>query len=281
VVVPVVNGKVTFYNHSGSVDLLADVAGYYTTDPAGSTYRPTGPTRLMDTRTGLGIRKGKVGPAGTVTLQIAGKNGIPSAGVTAVVLNVTATGSTAGGFVSVYPDGTARPTASNLNFTAGQTIPNLVVVPVVNGKVTFYNHSGSVDLLADVAGYYTTAPGGSTYQPAGPTRLMDTRTGLGVRKGKVGPDGTVTLQITGGNGVPAAGVTAVVLNVTATAPTAGGFVSVYPDGTARPNASNLNFTAGQTIPNLVVVPVVNGKVSFYNRSGSVDLLADLAGYYTS
>jgi hypothetical protein len=38
---------------------------------------------------------------------------------------------------------------------AKQTRPNLVVVPVVNGKVAFYNNAGSVDLVADVAGYYT------------------------------------------------------------------------------------------------------------------------------
>ncbi|MFF7181874.1 hypothetical protein [Streptomyces sp. NPDC008121] len=281
VVVPVVNGRVSFYNRAGSVDLLADVAGYYTTDGTGSTYRPVTPTRLMDTRAGLGVPKARIGPAGTVTLQVAGISGIPAAGVTAVVLNVTATGPTATSFVSVYPNGTARTSASNLNFTAGKTIPNLVVVPVVNGKVSFYNHSGSVDLLADVAGYYTTDGTGSTYKAVTPTRLMDTRAGLGVPAAKVGPGGTVSLQVAGKPGIPAAGVTAVVLNVTATGPTSASFVSVYPDGTTRTSASNLNFTAGQTIPNLVVVPVVNGKVAFYNRAGSVDLLADVAGYYTS
>ncbi|MFJ7591841.1 hypothetical protein ACIQZO_31635, partial [Streptomyces sp. NPDC097617] len=244
------------------------------------TYKPITPTRLMDTREGLGVPKAKVGEAGTVTLQVAGTAGIPATGVTAVVLNVTATGPTTGSFVSVYPNGTARTSASNLNFTAGQTIPNLVVVPVVNGKVSFYNHAGSVDLIADVAGFYTTDGSGSSYKPITPTRLMDTREGLGVPKAKVGEAGTVTLQVAGTAGIPA-GATAVVLNVTATEPTAGSFVSVYPNGTTRTSASNLNFTAGQTIPNLVVVPVVNGKVSFYNHAGSVDLIADVAGFYTT
>ncbi|MFI1811596.1 hypothetical protein ACH414_14870 [Streptomyces sp. NPDC020422] len=250
-------------------------------DPAHGWFKPVTPTRLMDTRCGLGVRQGKVGPGGVVTLQVTGGAGIPTTGVTAVVLNITATAPTSGSFVSVHPDGTTRTSASNLNFTAGQTIPNLVVVPVVNGKVNFYNRAGSVDLLADVAGYFTKRVTGATYKPLSPTRLMDTRSGLGVAQGKVGPGGTVTLPVEGIAGVPAAGVRAVVLNVTATAPTAGGFVSVHPDGTTRTSASNLNFTAGQTIPNLVVVPVVNGKVSFYNKAGSVDLLADVAGYYTS
>ncbi|WP_051833346.1 hypothetical protein [Streptomyces katrae] len=244
------------------------------------TYKPITPTRLMDTRSGLGVPKGKVGQGGTATLQVTGAAGIPAAGVTAVVLNVTATDPTTDSYVSVYPDGTTRTSASNLNFTAGQTIPNLVVVPVVNGKVSFYNNAGSVDLIADVAGYYTTDGTGSTYKPITPTRLMDTRSGLGVPKAKVGQGGTVTLQGTGNAGIPATGVTALVLNVTATEPTTGSYVSVYPNGTTRTSASNLNFTAGQTIPNLVIVPVVNGKVSFYNNAGSVDLIADVAGYYT-
>ncbi|MFJ9741435.1 hypothetical protein [Streptomyces sp. NPDC101166] len=283
VVVPVgADGKVTFYNRAGSVDLLADVAGYYVTDGSGATYRPVTPDRLMDTRSGLGVRKGKVGPDASVTLQVPGKGGIPATGVTAVVLNVTATAPTAGSFVSVYPSGTTRTSASNLNFTAGQTIPNLVVVPVgADGKVTFYNRAGSVDLLADVAGYFTTDGTGSAYRPMAPARLMDTRAGLGVPKAKVGAGQTVTLQVTGVGGIPATGVTAVVLNVTAVAPTTGSFVSVHPDGATRTSASNLNFTAGTTIPNLVVVPVLNGKVSFYNHAGSVDLLADVAGYYAS
>ncbi|MEU6755875.1 hypothetical protein, partial [Streptomyces sp. NPDC046685] len=76
-------------------------------------------------------------------------------GVKAVVLNVTATNPTQSSFVSVYPSGTTRSSASNLNFTAGQTIPNLVIVPVVDGKVSFYNHAGTVDLIADITGYFT------------------------------------------------------------------------------------------------------------------------------
>ncbi|MFE1340690.1 hypothetical protein ACFW6K_23800, partial [Streptomyces sp. NPDC058733] len=199
---------------------------------------------------------------------------------TAVVLNVTATNPTSSSFVSVYPDGTTRTSASNLNFVAGQTIPNLVIVPVVNGKVSFYNHAGSVDLIADITGYFTSGTDGASHINLGPKRLMDTRNGTGVRQGPVGAQGVVTLPVAGVAGVPASGVTAVVLNVTATNPTSSSFVSVYPDGTTRTSASNLNFTSGLTIPNLVIVPVVNGKVSFYNHAGSVDLIADITGYFT-
>ncbi|MEV7278775.1 FlgD immunoglobulin-like domain containing protein [Streptomyces sp. NPDC093111] len=280
VVVPVKDGKVTFYNRGGTIDLLADVAGYYWQGQLGSLYEPVTPTRLMDTRSGLGVPKAKVAADQTVSLTVAGQGGVPAEGVTAVVLNVTATNATASTFVSVYPYGTTRTSASNLNVVAGQTVPNLVVVPVKDGKVTFYNRGGTIDLLADVAGYFTSGTTGSLYEPVTPARLMDTRNGTGVPKAKVAADQTVTLTVTGQGGVPAEGVTAVVLNVTATNATASTFVSVYPYGTTRTSASNLNVVAGQTVPNLVVVPVKDGKVTFYNRGGTIDLLADVAGYYS-
>ncbi|MFI8521368.1 hypothetical protein ACIGEZ_26630 [Streptomyces sp. NPDC085481] len=237
------------------------------------TYSPVTPARLLDTRSGLGAPKAKVGPGGTVRLKVAGQAGAPAEGLTAVVLNVTATNATKASFVSVYPYETQRTSASNLNFTAGRTAANLVTVPVVNGWVELYNKNGSVDLLADIAGYYTEGTAGSAYQPVTPTRLLDTRTGTGAPKAKVAAGGTVTLAVT------EPGVTAVAMNVTATNATAAGFVSVYPYGTARPDVSSLNFAAGQTVPNLVIVPVKDGKVTFYNRAGTVDLLADVAGYF--
>src|SRR5262249_14936391 len=160
----------------------------------------------------------------------------------------------------------------NLNFTAGQTIPNLVVARLgTNGSVTLYNGSGgTVKLMGNVAGYYLsgtpTAPG--TFQSLSPSCLLDTRTGTGAPKGAVGAGKSVALKVTGKGGVPASGVGAVVLNVTATAPTGPGFITVYPAGATLPAASNLNFTAGQTIPNLVVARLgTNGSVTLFNGSG--------------
>ncbi len=280
VTVPVVNGKVDFYNSAGSVHLLADVTGYFTSATTGSRFNPVGPERLMDTRDGTGGTTGPVTGGQTVSLQVTGgQTGIPADGVTAVVMNVTAVSPTTTGHLIVYPDGTAQPGTSSLNFPAGVTIPNLVTVPVVNGKVDFFNSAGSVNILADVTGYY--AADGSMFHSTGPTRIMDTRNGTGGVKGAVAGGKTIVLGVTGHGGVPAGGVTAVVMNVTAVSPTTTGHVIVYPDGSTRPNTSSLNFPAGQTIPNLVVVPVVNGKVDFYNSAGSVNLLADITGYYTS
>ena len=103
---------------------------------------------------------------------------------------------------------------------------------------------------------------------------------MGGTTGPVGADSTIVLSVLGVGGVPAAGVRTVILNVTAAGPTQDSFITVWPEGT-RPNASNLNTTAGQNIPNLVVAGVgADGKVRLFNKSGSVHLIADVMGYYS-
>ena len=118
---------------------------------------PLPPTRILDTRSGLGAPKARVGAGGVVKLQVAGVGGVPATGVTAVVMNVTVVSPTASSYLTVYPDGQSAPTVSNINVAAGQTLPNLVTVPVVNGKVDLRNNAGTVDLLADITGYYDDA----------------------------------------------------------------------------------------------------------------------------
>ncbi|MEU6479903.1 hypothetical protein ABZ858_24055 [Streptomyces sp. NPDC047017] len=279
VTVAVTNGTVDLRNSTGAVDVVADVAGYYTAaQNQGSLLTPIDPTRFLDTRSGTGAAKARVGAGGTVKLKVAGVHGVPATGVTAVVMNVTAVAPTSNGFVIAYPDGQAVPVVSNINYTAGDTLPNLVVVPVVNGSVVLRNSAGTVDLLADVTGYYSAT--GAAFTATEPVRLLDTRSGLGARAGAVGPGDVVSAQVTGVAGVPAEGVTAVVLNVTVTAPTADSFLTVHPHGRPRPGASNLNYTAGKTISNLVVVPVVDGRITFTNHTGGVQVIADLNGWFS-
>src|SRR4051794_34816927 len=79
---------------------------------AGVGYVPLAPSRLLDTRSGIGAPKGLVAAAGLVQLQVTGRGGVPASGVSAVVLNVTATQAAGAGFVTVYPTGASKPTAS-------------------------------------------------------------------------------------------------------------------------------------------------------------------------
>jgi hypothetical protein len=279
------DGEVDLYNNAGSVNLVADLQGYYTAN-GGSGLVTAGPTRLLDTRNGTGGFSKPVAAGKDIALQVTGLDGVPGTGVTAIVLNVTATGPTEGGYVTAYPDGQPRPAqGSNLNFTKGETIPNLVIAQVgSDGKVDLYNGSGgTVNLVADLQGYYT-ANGGSGLVTAGPARVLDTRNGTGGFSTPVASGQDIALQVTGLDGVPATGVTAVVLNLTATDPAEGGYVTAYPDGQPRPaQGSNVNFTKGETIPNLVIAQVgSDGKIDLYNGSGgTVNLVGDLFGYFTS
>jgi hypothetical protein len=141
--------------------------------------------------------------------------------------------------------------------------------------VTATNAIGTSPASAASATVTPMAPGGFTGQT--PTRVLDTRVGTGAPAAKLGAGRTLTLTIPG---LPA-GATAVALNVAVTGPTSASFLTVYPGGQPRPTlGSNLNYLAGQTIPNMVLVPVgPGGTVSFYNSAGTVHVIADLVGYY--
>ena len=247
----------------------------------GSRYHPLQPSRILDTRFGMG-GTGPLGSAATMNLQVTGAGGIPAAGVSAVVLNVTVTQPTAPSFLTAWPAGAPFPLAANLNFVAGQTVPNLVTVKVgAGGQVSLYNAAGATDIVVDVAGWYgeAGATAGSRFTSVVPSRVLDTRFGVGAPFA-LGAADSVDLQVTGMGGVPAAGVSAVILNVTVTQPTAPSFLTAWPTGSPFPLAANLNYVAGQTVPNLVVVKVGDGgKVSLYNAAGSTHVVADVAGWF--
>lgn len=247
-----------------------------------SRFVPVEPDRLFDTRTAE-APAGALTAGSTIDVEVTGEVGVPSTGVTAVVLNVTATQSQQAGFVTVFPKGSAQPSTSSLNVSGpNQTVPNLVVVPVGDdGEVSFYT-KGGLHLFADVAGYFVSAQSSTDgrFVPLSPDRVFDTREPA-APAGVVRADQTISVQIAGKQGVPATGAAAVVLNLTGVGVAGPGFVTAFPHGTDRPLASNVNLSgAGDIAPNLVMVPLgEDGKVDFYAKS-DVHLLADVFGYFT-
>ena len=270
-----------YSSQSGTYKLCARVTGQTCTNPPPATvsgYNPLDPVRLLDTRSGLGAAKAPVYGASSVSVQVAGRGGVPSSGVAAVVLNVTAVGPSAGGFVTAWPSGTTRPTASNLNYLAGRVIANQAIVrPGSDGKVTLYT-SATTHLLVDVLGYYPTA--GGKYVPASPTRIVDTRTGTGAAKATVAGGATLRFKVAGMAAVPST-AKAVALNVTTIGPAAAGYATVWPSGVSKPNASNVNFERAQNIAGFVVVKVgADGYVNFSPSAGA-NVAVDVAGYFPS
>jgi hypothetical protein len=301
------DNRVSFYNSSGNTDVIVDLEGYVAPAAAGTgLFNPLPPTRICDTRaegTGVaanqcnneGAGTGTLGPASSFNLQVTGQGSVPASGVAAVVLNVTVTNTTAPSFLTVWPKGATQPNASNLNWVAGETVPNRVIVPVgAGGQVSIYNSSGSTDVIVDVGGWFTdnsnAAATGDSYVALSPSRICDTRAagpgvaanqcnGEGAAAGTLGPAGSTVVQVTGLASVPANAV-AMVANVTVTGTTAPSFLTVWPDATARPNASDLNWVGGETVPNLVVVELgADGAVDAYNSAGSTDVIMDVEGYY--
>jgi hypothetical protein len=249
-------------------------------------FRAVRPSRIVDTRTGLGLPAGVVPAGASRTFQVTGRGGVPASGVGTVVLNVTAVQPSRAGYLTVYPAGRPRPATSNLNLTAGRTVPNLVHLAVGSGgKVSVYVANADVHVVVDVFGWTGNggaafAPGEGLFQPVAPFRALDTR-----RTTALGPGESRRLQVTGTGGtggVPAAGVSAVVVNLTVTRPTSPGYLTVYPGGQPLPSTSNLNFVAGETRANRVIVPVgADGTVAIYNPAGSSHVIVDVNGWYTA
>ncbi|MBM0237473.1 choice-of-anchor D domain-containing protein [Micromonospora sp. ATA32] len=219
------------------------------------TYYPVSPARLLDTRTGLGAPKAKIGAQRKVDLQVAGRGGVPASGVGSVVLNVTVTGPTAGSFLTLYPAGQSQPNASSINFPKSWLGSNNVTVKLgASGKVSVYNHSGSTDVVVDVVGFYAanntlaSRGMGGQYQWFKPFRLFDTRTdGGGPLPAGYYTQGWVDFGQYNSN------IRALVLNITAVSPTRGGFLSAWSGVGGVPTSSTVNYGAGKIVPNLAFV----------------------------
>ena len=289
------------------------VSGAGAPPAAASTFHPLSPTRILDTRSGLGIANGPVragdGSIDTSNddfrtdeelnheLVVTGRAGVPDQGVAAVLLNITAVDPSTDGFITVGPRPQGRgnlfddqnsygdwPNASNLNFSAGQTVPNLVLVRVgAGGRIRFHVHDATTHLLADIAGYFSYTDDGAGFTSVIPTRLFDSRQPT---EGALRSESRRQVQITGRAGIPD-NATSAVVNITAVSPTAEGFITAFPSGERVPNASNLNFRAGETRPNFAVVSLSNSgaidvqSVLPYDNDGTVDLIVDVFGYYSN
>lgn len=255
------------------------------TDAVADGYRPLpSPQRLVDTRQGEQTADGEFAAIGkraadsTLRVDVAGRAGLTDpAG--SVVVNLTVVEPAAPGFLTVWPCDQDRPTASNLNYVAGQVVAVAALSRVApNGQVCIYTLA-STHLVVDAAGEF---PTGSFEPLAAPERLADTREGERTIDGRFAGDGlrradrTYTVQVAGRGTVPP-DATSAVLNVTATTVGDAGFLTVYPCDSERPVASNVNYEPGLTTPNLVFSRLdPDGRVCVYSLR-AVDLVIDVAG----
>ena len=253
----------------------------------GTDYTAYGPTRLLDTRKGQNGTASQLANNGTIDLKVAGVGTIP-AGVTAVALNLTALDATGAGYIAIGLNG-SRGASSSLNYTSGGVYTNSVIAPVsTDGTVHLVNSatrtSTKLDLLADITGYFAPV-NTSGYSPITPTRVMDTRSGLGGSRGKLAAGKADVLKVAGSGSLPASGITAVSVNLTVTDTTGSGFVAAYPDGGAVPGTSNENWSGSTTKAIAAIVPVgSDGKIDLRNggvAGSAADVIVDVTGYFSA
>ncbi len=299
-------GDIEVYNFAGTADIIVDVSGYYGPNLSGNAgeYVPLTPARICDTRpSGNGVSlnqcdSGSNGPINQnsfLTVQIAGNGGVPSSGVSAVALNVTAIGPTTpgGGYLTIYPTGQTQPVVSNLNFTTGQTVPNRVIVKLSStGLITVFNFNGITNIAIDVNGWFsdgtTTPPGGTLFTPIYPIRICDTRLVEAAISSNqcntpsaktLSSNETLSVSATNTFELPST-LSAIVANVTVTSTNAnGGYLTLSPSGTT-PTVSDLNWSNGTTVANLSLITLSSGSFLAYNFTGSADLIIDVAGFYS-
>jgi hypothetical protein len=134
------------------------------------------------------------------------------------------------------------------------------------------------------AGTVTTTP--APYTAVTPVRVCDTRPvqpGIASNQCNLAGQGPITANATRnvlvtGGAVPS-NATAIVVNLTAIAPTRGTFVTLFPTGGSKPNTSNVNPPAGKVVANLVEVAIGSGgEISVYNNLGTINVALDVEGF---
>ena len=270
-------GRINVLNDQASAHCIVDVIGYFRTTAA-AKLSPLTPYRALDTRNGTGGRMGALGPNGTFDLTVRGVGGVPL-DADSVVVNVTAVNPTANGWLTVWPTGQTKPNASSVNFVIGQNVPNAVIAKVgTNGRISINNANGNTHVIVDILGYMANSATGRHF-PVPAARLLDTRPN---NVAPLGANSSRNITVTGVGGVPASGVSAVALNIAAYNATAITYLTAWPNGQTRPNSSNLNPRPGLSVSNLAIVKVgTAGQVSLYNGSGTIDVVVDVVGYFTT
>jgi len=227
------------------------------------------PCRLLDTR-----RTPDAGRLGAQTrrIQVAGRCGVPI-DARSVAVTIVAIEPVRDGFVTMWPTGAARPTASNVNFAPGNTVANSAVVELgAGGAVDVYVHA-PVDLVVDVTAAFVPAATSTSgrFVPVEPTRLLDTR--------RTGQRGSTALRVPRPAGVDPDAV-ALAITITVVDASRPGFLTVHPQGSPRPLASVVNADLlDRTRANAMFAALGPDGLAVH-RHMATDVVIDLWGWFT-
>ncbi|MTD15162.1 hypothetical protein GIS00_14560 [Nakamurella sp. YIM 132087] len=274
-------------NSRGSVHLVVDATGFYRsgTPATNGAFGVVEPVRLLDSRVAVGTPRARLAPGRSITVTMTGRGGVPRSGVSAIAGAVTVVSPGTSGTLAVAPAGSAHHGAVVLNFRTGESISTGIFLPLgVGGRVVFTNVSaGTIDLVTDVTGYFTSGPPSRSgaYGSVDPSRVLDTRTAIGGSQGRIAPGGSITVGLAGPAGVPGIGVSRIIAAVSVVVPLASGTLSIAPAGRPAESATVLNFAADQSISGVALLPVGSGgRLTLTNNSNSsIHLVIDDIGFH--
>ncbi len=309
------NGEewINIYNALGTVNVLVDVEGYFTPEASSDVtglFHPIAPIRVCDTRspspTPICSAHHALGAGASMVVNFSTAGGLPSDGsAEAAVVNLTGVAGTALTYLSLFPTnshgGCTATGTSTINLASGAVEANRVMVALgpsttggVDDSLCVFNAAGTINLLIDANGWFGSSsapasPAGYQYQALAPTRICDTRVAsLSCATGAIPPSRLIS--VAGHAGVPAFSsptvVVAIIANLTAVAPSATTYLTVWPAGIAKPNVSDLNVNVGEVLPNLAIVELDtigadpnDGDLFLYNSVGSVNAIIDIEGWF--
>jgi hypothetical protein len=267
------DGNIRLYTQAGT-HLVVDLTGVFRPAATATAGRmvPLGPSRLLDTRVTLA----PLAPDETRTVD-ATTVGVPPT-ASAVVLSFTAIGPE--GWFAAWPAGTTWPGTSVVNTEfADAPATASAIVPVVNGRFDMRSLRGG-DVVLDVNGYFTGAGAPASteglFVPVTPERVADTRGSAGTLS-PIGPAATLSTAAFP-FGVSTAG--SVAINITTVEPTSNGFLTAYPSGTSRPNASVANALTRQILAAGTITPASATGINVFTQART-HLVVDTTGYFVT
>lgn len=313
------DGTICLYSSRGT-NLVVDLAGWFTGAlPTGTEEAPEGaeasaagdvdpfvgllPDRRVDTRDGTGGFTVRVSPDSPISIPVGGTSATLPDGTTTTVpadaaaaaMNVAVVRADTNGYITLWPCGTEMPFTANVNYAGGAVVSNGVIAPLGSDGRACLHSSSTADIVVDLNGYFDGSLGGENaltdpaFRAARPTRLVDTREGIGVARARVTPESPLALRVRGAElddpvapAVPLVvpeGASAVALNLAVVKPVANGWGTVWPCSAPRPTAANVNFRAGVNISNGVVAPIgADGDICIH-LSAPADVVIDVAGWF--
>ncbi|WP_248704825.1 RHS repeat-associated core domain-containing protein [Curtobacterium sp. MWU13-2055] len=281
------DGTIQARTETAQSKVVIDITGYYTSTKNGVSaggFVAMSPSRVLDSRGGIGAAQGQI-PAGSQrTIQATGSNGIPT-GAAAVAVNIIVINREAkAGYVRPTPTGETRSTGVlNYNSVEGQsTAMNAQVALNADGKFSIdtAEGGGKIDLVVDIQGYFLQSNPGGGFTPLN-GRLIDTRNGA-----SIAPGASFTVQVGGVQGAPTVegGLSAAAVTFTAVNDSgADSYAKMWADGAAEPESSAISSDRTSKMTNTVVAPVgANGKIRIKNMgTAAMNYLVDLQGAYNS